>query len=83
MHQPIYWDPRKEESEERNKRIDSELNPDNNYIPKYAQKGMFINSSSVLGKKRHGSVSQMFFKNTVLSVLIALLAALIYFIYFK
>ena len=87
IHRPIYWDPRKEESEEREKRVDSELKyqtrSENNYIPKYARKGMFVNSSACLGKKKHGPIRQMFFKNTVLSVLIALLTALIYFIYFN
>ncbi|MDR3141542.1 MAG: hypothetical protein LBU37_07455 [Tannerellaceae bacterium] len=86
-HKPIYWDPRKEALEERTRKIKRELGvldePLENYKPDI--KGKFIEGTTHL-KKSHlkGDNSRnRKYKNVKLAVALAVLAALLWALFFK
>ncbi len=79
-HNPIYWNPQKEERNEREQRISSQLGlTENDNFPKNNIKGTFVKSSIHLRRKKNsGNIRRIFFNGTYLSILIALLAILFF-----
>jgi hypothetical protein len=86
-HKPIYWDPRKEALEERTRRIKRELGvldePLENYKPDI--KGKFIEGTTHLKKSqmRGDNVRNRKYKSVRLVVVLAVLAALLWVLFFK
>jgi hypothetical protein len=86
-HKPIYWDPRKEALEERTRRIKRELGvldePLENYKPDI--KGKFIEGTTHLKKSqmKGDNVRNRTYKNVKLAVALAVLAALLWVLFFK
>ncbi|MDR1981896.1 MAG: hypothetical protein LBQ39_09805 [Tannerellaceae bacterium] len=85
-HKPIYWDPRKEDLEERTHRIKRELGlekPDETYKPSI--KGTFVEGTTHLKKNRmrgYDTRSRQY-KNVKLIVIIAVLVVLFWALFLK
>jgi len=85
-HKPIYYDPRKEDLEERERRIRREMGEekiDENYKPLI--KGTFIEGTSHLKKShtRGEDARSRKYKNVRLVVILVLLAALFWVLFLK
>ncbi|MDR1879904.1 MAG: hypothetical protein LBQ78_03120 [Tannerellaceae bacterium] len=85
-HKPIYWDPRKEDLEERTRRIKRELGveiPEEEYKPSI--KGTFIEGTTHLKKNRtkgHDARSRQY-SNIRLIVILVILATLFWVFFLK
>ena len=81
-HKPIYWDPKKEEMDERKKRIETEglSSCEDIETRKKQLRGKFIQTSTHLNKRRKNAASTFSFAK--IFSLIVLLIAIIYFFYF-
>lgn len=85
-HQPIYWDPRKEELEERKRKIRREMGlekVDENYKPQV--KGTFVEGTTHLKRRMEkGETPQKRTSvNMKLVLAVVVLIALLWFLYFK
>ncbi|MDR1403698.1 MAG: hypothetical protein LBJ60_08375 [Tannerellaceae bacterium] len=86
-HKPIYWDPRKEALEERTRKIKRELGvldePLENYKPDI--KGKFIEGTTHLKKSqmKGEDMRSRKYKNVRLAVVLAVLAALLWVLFFR
>lgn len=85
-HQPIYWDPRKENLEERTRKIKRELGlekVDENYKPQI--KGTFVEGTTHLKRRvEKGETSQSrSYKNVKLAVALAVLLVLLWYLFFQ
>jgi hypothetical protein len=86
-HKPIYWDPRKEALEERTRRIKRELGvldePLENYKPDI--RGKFIEGTTHLKKSqiKGDNLRNRKYKNVKLAVVLAVLAALLWVMFFR
>lgn len=85
-HKPIYYDPRKEYLEERERMIKREMGieePNENYKPQI--KGTFIEGTSHLKKSqaRGDDPRSRKYKNVRLGVILALLAALFWILFLR
>lgn len=86
-HKPIYWDPRKENLEERTRRIKRQMGVEPESLEDYKPmiKGTFIQGTTHLKKsvmKGDDTVSRKY-RNVRLAVILAVLAAALYYFFFK
>ena len=85
-YQPIYWDPRKEDLEERTRKVKRELGlekVDENYKPQI--KGTFVEGTSHLKKRieKGETPRSRSYKNVKLAVALVLLGVLLWYLFFK
>ncbi|MDH6535044.1 hypothetical protein D0T51_06105 [Parabacteroides sp. 52] len=85
-HKPIYWDPRKEDLEDRERRIRRELGmeePLEDYKPQI--KGSFVEGTTHLKRSRARGYDprSRTYKNMTLLVILALLSVILWVFFFK
>lgn len=85
-HQPIYWDPRKEQLEERTRKIRREMGLekiDENYKPQI--KGTFVEGTTHLKRRVDNGETPRgrTYRNMKLILALVLLIALLWFLFFK
>jgi hypothetical protein len=82
-HEPIYYDPRKEELEERVKKVKKEMGmlPDEEYKPNL--KGAFIEQSSHVRRRQQNEEKSSSSRNIKLGVLLAVLLVVFWYLYIR
>lgn len=85
-HHPIYWDPRKEELEERTRKIRREMGlekVDENYKPQI--KGTFVEGTTHLKRRRDKGETprSRTYRNVKLAVALAVLLVILWYLLFR
>ena len=86
-HKPIYWDPHKEEMEERVRRIKREMGMEEESLEDYKPqiKGTFIEGTTHLKRSRNkgDNARSREYKNVKLIVALAILAGILWYFYLR